>query len=267
MSGHLHVRDAGVGPVALLLHAFPLDGRSWEPHAAALAAKGWRVLVADLPGFGRSRRLPGDPSLPGVARSLLAWLDDNGIGSGLLAGCSLGGYVAMALARERPTWPAALVLTGTKATADTAEAAAGRERLAAMVEQAPAECSRTLRQVVLPGLLGPTTFDARPGVVELVAGWLDHAAPDTVAWYQRAMAERPDSRDVLSASDVPALLLWGEEDALSPRPEQEALLAAMPRARLAVVPGAGHLAIVERPDAAWAALGEFAAAVRPRQPS
>ncbi|MDP1877202.1 MAG: alpha/beta fold hydrolase [Actinomycetota bacterium] len=267
MTDALFVRDAGEGPVALLLHAFPLDGRLWGQHAEALVARGWRVIVPDLPGLGASRILPGDPSLPDVAASLLAWLDDRGISAGLIAGCSLGGYVAMALARQRPSWPTALVLTGTKATADTPAAAAGRERLAELVERAPDDCARTLRQAALPGLVGSTTWGSRPDVFEMVAGWLDLAEPGTVAWYQRAMAVRPDSRDVLAAAEVPALLLWGEEDALSPRSEQEAMLAAMPGARLAVLARAGHLAIIERPAAAAAVHDEFVAQVRPQQPS
>ncbi len=253
----LFVRDVGTGPAVVLLHAFPCDGRMWEPQAYALAESGRRVLVPDLPGFGRSALLSVEPSLDAVADAIVADLGLRGVDRCVLAGVSLGGYVAMAMLRSRPELVAALVLCDTKGTADSEQGLANRERIATSVEAEPAAVSRILEQAVLPGLLGESTFRDRPTVVEHVRGWVRSADADAVAWYQRAMARRPDSRDVLAAAALPTLVVRGDEDALSSADEADLLVATSPDATLLTVAGAGHLANVEDPEAVTTALVRF----------
>lgn len=258
----LHVSDEGIGPVVVLLHAFPCDGELWEPQAAELVADGWRVIVPDLPGFGESEILDDDPSVDAVAVAVLDMLEDRSVDRCILGGVSLGGYVAMAILRRQPELAGAVLLCGTKATADGDEARRNRERLAALVLESPAECARILEQAVLPGLLGQTSRASRPDAVDRVRSWLGKAPAATVAWYQRAMAQRPDSLAVLADLAVPALVLWGEEDTLSPRFEQDLMVERLAMAEFAVVPAAGHLALVERPDIVGTDLRRFADLVR-----
>jgi pimeloyl-ACP methyl ester carboxylesterase len=245
----LSVDDRGDGPVVVLLHAFPCSGAMWAPQADALRTAGRRVVVPDLPGFGGSPLLPGEPSLDDVADAVLADLHARGVRSFDLGGVSLGGYVAMAILRRRSEEVTSLVLCDTKATADGAAARDSRERLAQLCLASPSDTGRVLQQAVLPGLLGDTTRASRPAVVALVTGWLNEVAADTVAWYQRAMAIRPDSLDVLSGFERPATVVWGDEDALSSLSEQEVMLDALPDAQIALIERAGHLANVERPEA------------------
>ncbi len=257
----LHVRDIGDGPAVVLLHAFPCDGRMWEPVAADLAADGYRVLVPDLPGFGRSPSLGGEPDLDAVADAVVDLLADRRIDRCVLGGVSLGGYVAMALLRERADLVSAVMLCDTKATADAPEARQNRERLAAMCLAEPDGTGRILAQAVLPGLLSDASRQSRPEVVARVGGWLDEASADAVAWYQRAMAARPDSLLVLAGLRVPILVLWGEDDELSPLAEQELMTACVAFPESVVVPQAGHLANVERPDEVAAAMKAFLASL------
>ena len=258
----MHVREYGDGPVVVLLHAFPCDGRMWEPQAQRIAAAGWRALVPDLPGFGQSPLLDGEPDLAPVADAVLAELDGRDISRAVVGGVSLGGYVAMAIVRARPSLLAGLALCDTKATADNEEARANRERLALLAIDAGPDVGRVLEQAVLPGLLGDTTRASRPETVERVRGWLDDADAASVAWYQRAMARRPDSIMDLADIDLPTLVVWGEEDALSDRAEQDRMTAAVSDATLVVVPGAGHLANVEAPDTVSGALVQYLEVVR-----
>jgi len=253
----LAIREVGTGPVAVLLHAFPCDGRMWLPQAEALAQAGWRCLVVDLPGFGRSQPLPGPPSVEAVAERIVVELALLGVDRCALAGVSLGGYVAMAVVRAHPEIVAALALCDTKASADSDTALANRERLASAVDEDPANVGRILEQAVLPGLLGRTTFAERPEVVQQVRSWLHEAAPTSVAWYQRAMAHRPDSHDALAQAGLPTLVVRGEQDVLSTHEDALAMVAASPDARLVTVPGAGHLAGVEDPAAVSEALTGF----------
>ena len=241
----------------LLLHAFPCAGEMWSAQADALSAAGWDVIVPDLPGFGASDLLDDEPDLDAVAAVILRELDAQGVGRAVVGGLSLGGYLAMALLRAAPQRFSAVMLCDTKGTADSPEAAGNRRRLAQAVLDDPASTGRVLRQSVLPGLLGETTFATRPQVVARVERWLDEARPETVAWYQRAMAARPDSLAMLASLSIPALVLWGDEDAISPEPEQRAMLEALSHATAQVVAGSGHLAAVEAPDAVSEALIAF----------
>lgn len=247
--------------VVVLLHAFPLDGRMWAAQADAVSAAGWDVLVPDLPGFGESDLLGEEPSLDAVARTVLDELDAQRVDRAVIAGLSLGGYVTMALSRLAPERIDAIMLCDTKAAADTDVARANRERLTQAVLDAPASTGRILRQSFLPGLLGATTFAVRPDVVTQVEAWLDDADPHTIAWYQRAMADRPASYDTLAALAVPALVLWGDEDALSPQADQQAMLDALRFGREARIASAGHLSAVEAPDAVNAAMTGFLATI------
>jgi pimeloyl-ACP methyl ester carboxylesterase len=173
----------------------------------------------------------------------------------------MGGYVAMQMLRQRPDRIAALALVDTKATADGPEARAVRERTA---QQALAAGSLApLAEGMLPGLLGGTTRQERPAVVERTMRWIRTASPASAAWAMRAMADRPDSLATLAEFAGPALVVAGAEDVLSPRAEQDLMVGALPNVRYVEIAHCGHLSAVERPDELSAALQAFLAEVQP----
>jgi pimeloyl-ACP methyl ester carboxylesterase len=245
----LSYREVGTGTPLVLLHAFPLSSAMWLEQRNALAAR-CRVITPDQRGFGGTPLGPdsGDPpSLERCADDVAELLDRLGLERVVLGGLSMGGYVAMAFLRRYADRVSGLLLADTKATADPEAARANRERIAAAVEAD--EESTVLVDDVLPTLLGATTVASRPLVAGRVRGLVQAAPAPAVAWAQRAMAARPDSFDVLRAYAGPALVVVGAEDALSPPADAEAMAEALPDARLAVVPEAGHLTAVETPEA------------------
>lgn len=250
---------SAVAPVVLLLHAFPCDHTMWSAQADQLTDAGYRVLAPDLPGFGGAALPAVAPDLDVVAGQLIEWLDEQQVTQCAVAGLSLGGYTAMALLRQAPERITALMLVNTKATADPPPALANR---LAVAERAEADGNTEfLVEAMIPGLLGETTRSERPEVVDRTAAWIRAAAPATVAWYQRAMAQRPDSLASLSQFNRPAAVIYGEEDTvLSPLGEQEAMVAVLPNSVLIRIPSAGHLSAVERPTAVSEALLQFLAA-------
>lgn len=256
MTQALFVRDEGDGPAIVLLHAFPCDGSMWDEQAAALRTCGWRTLVPDLPGFGASDLPGGEPDLAGVVRILSADLRARGLDRVVLAGLSLGGYLSMEWLRVDQARIAGLVLCDTKASSDSEPAAAGRERIATEVLARPDLSGDILEAALLPNLLAPESL-VDEQVVARVRGWLRAAKPESIAWYQRAMARRPDSHADLDAFDGPALVLRGELDALSGRDELASMQAVLTGSRAVEVPRAGHLAATEQPEAVSAAMVDF----------
>jgi len=253
-----------VAPTVVLLHAFPLDRHVWDGVLDALAQEGWDVVVPDLRGFGESAYGddgPDDePSLTWMARDVLGILDRMGVSAAVFAGISMGGYVAMEIVRQDPSRVAGIALVDTKATADGDEARANRLRVAEQVLDAGS--TDALARAMLPSLLGTTSHADRPEVVAKVRAWIEESEPRAVAWAQRAMAARPDSLPDLASLAVPALVVWGVEDGMSPRPEQDLMVEAMRDARLVVITESGHLSTVEAPEQVADALVTFLADVR-----
>ncbi|MFF5532343.1 alpha/beta fold hydrolase [Streptomyces cinerochromogenes] len=229
----------------VLLHALPLDSAMWRAQARELTALGHRVLAVDQRGFGRAPLGSAPPSLDLAADDLAAALDRQGIDRVVLAGCSMGGYTALAFLRRHPGRVRALALLSTRAAADTAEAAARRAGFARAMRD-PAARGR-LVEATTPALLGATSRTRRPALLRDLLATVRAADPESVAWAQEAIAARPDGLDVLRATDVPALVVAGAEDELVSAAEARATADALPRGRLVVLPGVGHLPPLEAP--------------------
>jgi pimeloyl-ACP methyl ester carboxylesterase len=97
----------------------------------------------------------------------------------------------------------------------------------------------------------------RPEVIDTVRGWIEDNPPATIANALRALAARPDSVTELEAFKRPALIVWGDEDTLTNRDDQEPMLDALDDGELAIIASAGHLSSVESPDAVSAVLIDF----------
>jgi pimeloyl-ACP methyl ester carboxylesterase len=235
-------------PVLVLLHAFPLTSEIYAQQRDRLS-EGTLLLTPDFRGFGQ--RPPGEdpPSLDVLADDVARQLDEHGVDRAVVGGTSMGGYVAIAFARRHPQRLAGLLLANTKADADSPEAAANRRRIAVRVEHE--RSVEVLHDEVEPKLLGTTTRSDRPDIVAQVHALVAAATPASVAWAQRAMAERPDSYASLAACQAPALVIVGDEDELMPPDAGPAMVDALPAAELVRLPKAGHLACLESP-AAWA---------------
>lgn len=253
--------DRSRGVPMVLLHAFPLERSMWRATADALGELMPTVLV-DLPGLGESP-LPTDgeaPCLDVAADGVAGVLDRLGHDRAVLAGVSMGGYVAMAFARRHPDRLAGLALVDTKAGADTRALAATRERVATAVS-GPAGTRALLP--MMETLVGTTTRHRRPELLARVKAGLLAARVEGVVWSQRAMAERPDSGDILHDLSVPAAVVVGEEDAVTGVEEARSMQLLLRDAVLTVVPGAGHLAPLERPEEVARALIALTLRVRP----
>ncbi len=245
---------SGSGLPLLLLHAFPVDHRMWSDVATAMPGNP-QVFAVDLPGLGQSP-LGGEPaSLADSADAVAEALTGHGVRRAVVAGLSMGGYVALALADRHPELIAGLGLVDTKSTADADEAQANRLRIAAAVDQA-----HSVDPVLgMAGtLLGKTSKTERKHLTARVEEWIRAQRPAGVAWSQRAMAARPDRTHVIAELDVPVAVVVGTEDQLTPIGEAEHMAEAS-GGPLVRVPRAGHLSAVEEPVAVAVALAELLA--------
>lgn len=239
----LYFEERGSGPPLLCLHAFPVDGTVWRRQAPL--AEQARLIVPDLRGVGRSTGPAAPARMESLAGDMIALLDHLAIERAAVMGLSLGGYVAFALCRLYPERVRALILADTRAEADAPEARERRLRMAeAFLAQGPAPALD-----MLPNLFGATTEREHPDLVEEERRHAEAAHAEGLAMLQRGMAERPDATPLLPEIAVPALVLCGEEDAVSPPEGMRALAGQIPGARFRLIPRAGHLSPLENPEA------------------
>ena len=263
----MHYIESGVGAPLVLLHAFPLDARMWNSARARLEDR-TRVITPDQRGLGESpldgssarplaggANAAGEPSLELIAADVLELMDRLELPRAVVGGCSMGGYVAMAMLRAAPERVAGLLLVDTKASADGPEQQSKRRAVADRADSSGT--SGWLASDMVPNLLGSTTQQQRPEVVEQVRGLIEEQPAQGVAWAQRAMAARPDSTEGLRGFQGPALVVVGAEDGITPPREAEGMAELLPEGELVTLPGVGHLPALEDPDAFTAAIGPW----------
>jgi 3-oxoadipate enol-lactonase len=248
----------GEGAPVLLLHAFPLRAAMWEHQISELGER-FRFIAPDLKGFGASEA-PDDPatySMDGYATDLKALLDKLDIARAVVVGLSMGGYIAFALLRLYRDSITALVLADARAEDDPPE---GKERRSTQQSQIRERGTADLIDALTKGLLGPTTQEQKPEVVEQVKALMD-SPPQGFIGALEAMKNRPDSSGELVAIDAPTLIIVGEEDGVTPPEASRKMHENIRGSQLVVLPEAGHLSSLESPDAFTSALQDFLTAL------
>jgi 3-oxoadipate enol-lactonase len=257
---HIKSGDAGIaylilgdGPSVVLLHPFPANHEFWLPVAQSLSTR-YRLIMPDLRGHGDSDIGEGPATMAKHAADIARVMDDADVGRAPMVGISIGGYALFEFWRQQRGRVAALGLLNTKAPADSPQAQAGRLQAAAEVMERGTE---PFFQSMIPRLLGKTTRETRPDLVEGALEMMRKMSPADVAAVQRGMAERPDSVDTLKTITVPTLLVTGDEDILTGVNEAELMHRHIAGSELRVFPKAGHYSPWEQPDAAGRLLRQF----------
>ena len=245
----------GDGPPLILIHGFTLDQRMWDDQLPAFAAR-HRVVRYDLRGFGASA-LP-EPGQPYThADDLRALLDHLGIDRAAVIGLSLGGWVAHEFALTYPDSVSALVLVdsalrGYEFGPECAAILETMHRLGREGRVEDAKAGWLAASLFACSSRPPTVTPRLAAMVETYSGWhLEHDDP-------HPPLERP-ARERLHEIAAPTLVIVGEEDLPDFHAIADVLTARIPRARKLVLPGAGHMANMDAPDAFNAAVLDFLA--------
>ncbi len=246
--------DAAAGrPPVVLVHGAGGTHLHWPPQVRRLA--GARVLALDLPGHGQSAAADAATqaasSIEVKASAVLAVLDALGIARAVVVGHSMGGAIALALALARPERVAGLGLVGTGA-----------------------------RLRVAPEILDGLTRDFAGTVAAIVERMFGPQAPERLKALALKRMLEVDARvlradwDACNAFDVrerlgeiaaPCLVVTGSADVMTPEKYARFLAESLPAARLHVEAGAGHMVMLERPEAVAQVLGEWVRGVDPRE--
>jgi pimeloyl-ACP methyl ester carboxylesterase len=239
--------EAGSGWPVVLLHAFPLDAEMWRPQLET-APDGWRLIAPDVPADASGA------TIDAMAAGVLRLADHLEIERAVIGGVSMGGYVTFAAYRLAPERFVGMLLANTRAAADTPDGRTGRERMIALVRERGASA---VAAEMLPKLLGDTTRRARPELAAEVRRLAESTTPDAIAGALAAMRDRPDSTPMLERISCATLVVGSDEDVVIPLAEVEQMQRRIPRSRLVVLRGVGHLSSLEAPDRFSQALRDF----------
>ena len=243
----------------VLLHAFPIGANLWEPQMRNVL-EGWRLVTPDLRGFGGSTEVDAVSavSIADYAADVVDLLGELGVKRAVIGGCSMGGYAALALYQSTPDLFDGLVLANTRAGADSPESRANRRNMLAIVDR---EGASGVAREMMPKLLGKTAYESNSDAESFIRRLIKQQSPAAIRGAIQRMMHRPDSTPLLAQVSVATLVITGAEDEMIPVEESRRMASAIRGARLVIIPGAGHLANLEQPEAFNAALNGFLTAL------
>ncbi|MGB7873114.1 MAG: alpha/beta hydrolase, partial [Anaerolineales bacterium] len=190
----------GSGKPLVLVHGYPLDHTIWD-EVVPLLKDDFDIILPDLRGFGQSEVVESQYKIADMAADIAGLLDQLGIEKNVIAGHSMGGYVALAFAGAYPERVSGLGLVASQALADPPERKQGRY-------DAAAEIMKTGVEPVAESMSGKLTPDKR--VQAYVRDLIAAQRPAGLAGSLKAMAERDDSTSILSSFQFPVVLVHGE---------------------------------------------------------
>lgn len=240
----------GQGRPLFLFHSLLSDRASFDAVAPTLA-RSFRVIVAELPGFGRSKAVGG--GLADIAdRMAEAVRDAAGGGEAIVLGNGYGGFVALQMAIRHPGIAERFIF----ADCGAAFSEAGREAFRNMAAAASTRGLAAITDVAMRRLFAPDFQARNPELMADRRAAFLKTDPDVFVAACAQLAEL-DLRDELHKIKAPALVLVGEQDEATPPPMSHQLAAGLPDARLTIIPGCAHVPQLQAPSTFLEAVSDF----------
>jgi pimeloyl-ACP methyl ester carboxylesterase len=201
----LYFHQRGQGIPVILLHGFPFQQSIWNSFAEKLS-KNFNVFTVDLPGFGKSSMLNLPVTIDQVGQQIIAWIEENRLHNCVLVGHSLGGYVALSVAFQKPGLLSSLVLFHSTAYPDSAEKKMSRNKVLEFVDKNGVEAFTS-------NFISPLFVDQQHVSIPKIKAIAMEASATAVKGYTQAMRDRPERVEVLKTFNKPVLIIGGEKDA------------------------------------------------------
>ena len=246
----IHFVEKGSGSPIVLLHGFCETNDVWDEFSSPLS-QNYRIITPDLPGFGNSAPIHGPFELNDIALTLLDWLDSLMLGSCLLIGHSLGGYITLAMARHQPERFAGFGLFHSTANADTPEKKDNRYKVNDFVQRNGAEA---FIKNYVPGLF----FDPGHEAVSMVRKIADRSKAQSIIDYNLAMTKRPSHLEFLSTFQNPILMIGGHNDSIIPIATLQEQSKLNSQIHFHAIQETGHMGMYESPSRTRQIIQNFA---------
>jgi pimeloyl-ACP methyl ester carboxylesterase len=226
----------------VLLHGAGGSQLSWSPQIRRLS--GYRVYALDLPGHGKSRG-GGEQSIPAYTKCVLEWMDSIELNHAIFVGHSMGGAIAQSMALDFPEYVLGLGLIGTASNLTV------NPQL--LEETASAEKFQSAIEKIIAWSFDPA---CPPRLMELVTRRLAETRPG-VLYGDLIACNGFDMTEHISEIRCPTLVVCGANDKMTPPRNAQSLASRIPGAHLEVISAAGHMVMLEKPQAVADVLAQF----------
>ncbi len=233
-------RKLGKGYPIVLIHGFCETHEIWNDLAESLSNK-FEIFVIDLPGFGNSPALPLPFSIDDVGAKVFEWIIQQKIEQSIVIGHSLGGYVALAIAKRHSEKIAGLGLIQSTAFPDSDEKKANRNKV---IEFVKAHGTDPFIDTFVPGLF----FDKQHKAITEVDKISRKTTKETLLAYTAVMRDRPSSIDFIKSNKGPVLIIGGEMDTIIPAEVTLELGRLASNSVVHLMKNIGHMAMYESPE-------------------
>lgn len=236
---------SGQGTPIVLLHGYPLSGALFARNRDALAGR-YEVITLDHRGYGKSQA-PGIPDdVATYAQDALDVMTDLGVQQAIIGGHSMGGPIVFEMYRRAPERFRGMILIDTIAAPASVIEKGLWNGFADEARQNG--ISQTYVDSLIKNMLSGDTRVNQPQMVDYLTTVVKAASVDAAIGGAMALANRPDSRPLLSQISVPTMVYVGVEDTIYPVPIAKMMSQSIPNAKLVTIPGAAHAAVFEAPD-------------------
>ena len=249
-NGTVNAAQSGEGPPLFLFHSLLSDRASFDAVVPELS-KSFRVIVPELPGFGRSRAVSG--GLADVADRMAEAVKDAADGKdAIVLGNGYGGFVALQMAIRHPNIASKLVL----ADCGAAFSEPGREAFRNMAAVSKAKGLSAITDAAMRRLFAPAFQAQHPDLMADRREAFLRTDPEVFRAACDALASL-DLRGELGSVKVPVLVLVGEHDEATPPPMSHELAAGLPQVHLEIIPGCAHVPQLQSPQIFLDLIGDF----------
>lgn len=233
----------GIIPV-IFIHGFPFNKSSWKPQMDFLKNT-HRVIAYDIRGFGKSTIGKEKQSISLFADDLIKFMDGLEIDKAIVCGLSMGGYILLNAVNRYPARFKAIILSDTQCIADSPEV---KEKRNQTISQITDGRLKDFAEGFVKNIFCQETLDTKKETVEKIKNSILSTLPETITATLRALAERWETCSTLPEISVPALIVCGKEDKVTPLAQSEFLLQNIPNAKLHSIDKAGHMSNLEQAD-------------------
>lgn len=231
-------------PAIVFCHGFPFNHYMWSKQVEALSSD-YFCVTYDIHGLGESPAGDGQFTIEMFTEDLFNVITESNLNKPVLCGLSMGGYIALRAAERNEGAFSALILCDTKSAADNNDAKLKR---AGGIKTINEEGVEKFVIDFVPNCFAEESIKNNKGLYEETLNRSLKSSPVGVKGCLLAMAGRTDTTEFLSKIKIPTLVICGEKDKLTPPDVMKEMADKIPGAEFHLVPGAGHLSPLEKPE-------------------
>lgn len=243
----------GQGSCIVLLHGFLEDASIWDDFTESLKNEA-KVICVDLPGFGNSSMISDSVSMHDMAMSVISVLKQNNINNCTIVGHSMGGYVALEIAKLMPDLLNGLVLFHSHAAEDDTDAKINRDKVIEVVKRNHASFISSF----IPSLFAADNIPKYKKDIEKLTRISQTVRNEAIISALYAMKNRNDSRELLKNTNIPILFIIGKKDSKIPLEKYHQQVFIPKNCETLILENVGHMGFIEAKEITLTTIINFA---------